>query len=173
MEKINYFHAIFVLALSLSCAAPAFADVNDGTHLDPAFVSPFVAWVERETGTHIPVQPDVIASRSLFDHLLNTSHIHHDGIPQSGYVPGTVVMDNRMWDPEDPTQLSLLVHELVHHAQLFMKGKVWACAEEKEVQAYTLQNKWLEEHNYAPFVRASWIKRVSSCPGTTVVADRD
>jgi hypothetical protein len=173
MVRLSYFHAVLVLAFGLGYSAPVFADVEDGTRLDPAFVAPFIAWVEHETGTHIPVQPQVIASRDRFDLELDHMHEHHPGRPQSGYVPGTVILDNTRWDPEDPAQLSLLVHELVHHAQLFMKDKVWACSNEKEVLAYTLQNKWLEEHGHSPFVQASWIKRVSTCPGTAVVADRE
>lgn len=173
MCKSNYFHAILLLILAMGYSAPVLADVEDGTHISSAIVQPLIAWVEKETGTHIPRAPIVIASRTRFSLELEHSHEPHAGRPQSGYVPGTVILDNTQWDPEDPTQMSLLVHELVHHAQLFMKNKRWACANEKETQAYTLQNKWLEEHGHSPFVRESWIRRVSACAGTTTIADRE
>jgi len=87
------------------------------------------------------------------------------GRAQSAYIPGTVVMDDLRWDPDDSTQVSLLVHELVHHAQLFMNNVNWPCPDAREAQAYNLQNKWLEENGHYPFVQASWIARISSCSG--------
>jgi hypothetical protein len=76
-------------------------------------------------------------------------------------VAGQVVMDSNSWDPEDETELSLLVHELVHYAQSYMHV-AWACGDSREAQAYTLQNKWLAEHDHAAFVSVSWVRRMSS-----------
>jgi hypothetical protein len=86
------------------------------------------------------------------------------GRAKAVYVGGRVVLDHRAFDSEDSTQMSLLVHELVHYAQSFKRGG-WSCPQQKEVEAYTLQNLWLEQQGHAPYVRASWIERVSSCSG--------
>ena len=53
------------------------------------------------------------------------------------------------------------------HDNIFMRGKVWACADAREGQAYNIQNQWLEGQGHYPFVKASWIARVSSCGSQT------
>jgi len=94
------------------------------------------------------------------------------GRVQAAYVPGMVLVDNNSWDADEATQISLLVHELVHHTQLFAK-RSWACGDAREGQAYTLQNQWLEEQGHYPFVKASWISRMSSCGEQTADASSD
>lgn len=131
--------------------------------IEPAFVVPLMQWVEREMGTTTPIMPEVIASRSQFFNILGGMAARVAGRPQALYKAGKIYLNSDRWDPEDPMQVSLLVHELVHHAQYFSRGK-WPCSNAKEEQAYTLQNKWLEMNGYAPFVNVAWIKRVSSCP---------
>ena len=88
-----------------------------------------------------------------------------------------MIVDNVYWDNDDSTQISLLIHELVHHAQHSMSRSRWACADAREEQAYMLQNKWLEEHGHAPFVSVAWIQRVSGCGEPVMqrptVADND
>jgi len=163
ISVLKQYRLIWFLALLLDFPLPAQAEVEDGTHIDPAIIQPLMEWVENQLGVKVPALPQVIASRSGFDRILGRMEARYAGRPQSAYIPGTVYMDNNVWDPEDSTQVSLLVHELVHHAQLYMK-KTWPCAKAKETQAYTLQNKWLEQHGHYPFVNASWIERVSSCP---------
>jgi hypothetical protein len=171
----KYFRLIWFFALLLDFPLPAQAETEDGTHIDPAIIAPLMGWVENELGIKVPVLPRVIASRGHFDKLLARMGGRTAGRPQSVYIPGTVYMDSLRWDHEDPTQLSLLVHELVHHAQLFMRDKTWPCSQAKETQAYTLQNRWLEQQGHYPFVNVAWVERVSSCPeipATTLLAQR-
>jgi hypothetical protein len=47
------------------------------------------------------------------------------------------------WKPENPTDLSVLVHELVHHLQN-AAGQIFACPQEREELAYTAQDQWLK-----------------------------
>ncbi|MDD5587328.1 MAG: hypothetical protein PHY92_10325 [Alphaproteobacteria bacterium] len=171
----QYLRIFWFFALILDFPLPAQAEVEDGTHIDPAFIAPLMQWVENELGVQVPVMPRVIASRSHFDKVLARMGNRFAGRPQSVYIPGTVYMDSLSWDPEDSTQLSLLVHELVHHAQMFMRDKVWPCSQAKETLAYTLQNRWLEQNDHSPFVNVAWVERVSSCPerpATTLLAQR-
>jgi hypothetical protein len=166
----KYFRIFWFFALILDFPLPAQAEVEDGTHIDPAIVGALMEWVENEMGIRVPVLPQVIASRGHFDKVLARMGSRFAGRPQSLYIPGTVYMDSTSWDPEDSTQMSLLVHELVHHAQMFMQGKIWACSQAKETQAYTLQNRWLEQQGHYPFVNVAWVERVSSCPERPAVA---
>lgn len=47
------------------------------------------------------------------------------------------------WKGRTPAELSMLVHEMVHHLQA-AAGVRYACAEEREALAYEAQEKWLE-----------------------------
>jgi len=137
--------------------------LGPGGLVSAAIVEPLMAWVERETGVSVPVLPQVIADHERFYGVLRRMNRNFEGRPESAYIPGIVFMDDQRWDPEDPFQLSLLVHELVHHAQRYMKGVYWPCPNAQETQAYTLQNKWLNQRGHGSFVNAAWIQRVASC----------
>lgn len=157
--------ALVLAALLGGYAQPARADYEDGTHIPQEVIAPLMAWVEQQVGVRVPVLPNVVASREQLTEIV--SHMGRlAGRARALYIGGMVIVDNDAFDPEDSTQISLLVHELVHYAQSFKRVSVWSCAQEKEVEAYTLQNKWLEEQGHAAFVSASWIKRASSCPTT-------
>jgi hypothetical protein len=47
------------------------------------------------------------------------------------------------WEASKPADLSVLVHEMVHHLQN-LSGSKFTCAEEREQAAYAAQKKWLE-----------------------------
>jgi len=46
------------------------------------------------------------------------------------------------WTGTSPAELSVLVHELVHHVQN-VAGLKYACAQEREKLAYEAQERWL------------------------------
>lgn len=46
------------------------------------------------------------------------------------------------WRGATPAELSVLVHEMVHHMQN-MSGAKYACTQEREKLAYTAQDRWL------------------------------
>lgn len=46
------------------------------------------------------------------------------------------------WTGKTPAELSVLVHEMVHHLQN-AAGLTYACPEEREKTAYAAQKKWL------------------------------
>ncbi len=48
------------------------------------------------------------------------------------------------WDAGDPADLSVLVHEIVHHLQR-EAGALHRCPEEGEEMAYTAQERWLSQ----------------------------
>ena len=175
--RSNHFLLSAVLILSLAAAFPASASVPENSTIDSSIVAPLMDWVAKETGTRVSDMPQVVASRSLLAAALKHGGTLAMGRPRSGYIPGMVIVDNVYWDSEDSTQISLLVHELVHHAQHSMTRARWECPDAREEQAYLLQNKWLEDHGHAPFVSTAWIQRVSGCRDTTpqrpAVADND
>lgn len=52
------------------------------------------------------------------------------------------------WTPTSPTDVSILVHEMVHHLQS-KAGLKYACNEEREAVAYAAQGKWLNQFGMA------------------------
>ena len=50
------------------------------------------------------------------------------------------------WDPTKPADVSVLVHELVHHIQNVSAMK-FACPQEREKDAYFAQMAWLKKFN--------------------------
>lgn len=160
---------VLVLGITTFFPQAARADFEQGDVIPPEVIAPLMAWVEQETGVRVPVLPHVVANHEQLSNIV--SHMGRiAGRARAVYIRGNIVLDERYFDNEDDTQISLLVHELVHYAQSFKPRSVWACANAKEVEAYTLQNKWLEERDHAPFVRASWVNRMASCPTDTAVA---
>lgn len=146
--------------LTLLCGAVR-AEVPDGTKIDSAAVGRLMQWIERETGYHAPSLPGVVASGEKFQLVMRMNGVHYADA-RAMYIPGMVILDNEAWDADDPVQISLLVHELVHHAQLFSKRK-YACPDAKEYEAYTLQNKWLEDQGERPFASQAWIDEMTRC----------
>lgn len=163
--KTVYF-ILFVLALLVAAPQTARAEYEDGARVPDAVVAPLMAWVERQVGVRVPALPRVIASHSKL-----MQAVRYMG-PVSGraralYSGGVVLLDHYAFEPEESTQLSLLVHELVHYAQSFKRSTTWECARSKEFEAYTLQNKWLGEQGHSPYVSATWIRRMAACPTDT------
>lgn len=161
--------AILLSILLTGFATPARADYQDGQRVPEAVIAPLMSWVERHVGVRVPALPQVVASgrqlRAIVSRMGPVS-----GRARALYVGGVVLVDDRQFDAEDSTQVSILVHELVHYAQSFAP-RSWACGREKEEQAYGLQNQWLMEQGHEPFVTASWIKRMSACPTVMAAAE--
>lgn len=57
------------------------------------------------------------------------------------YDEGTIFL-SRSWTGQGPAELSILVHEMVHHLQ-FSADMRFACPGEREVLAYRAQDAWL------------------------------
>jgi hypothetical protein len=50
------------------------------------------------------------------------------------------------WSGKTPGELSVLVHEMVHHVQN-VPGLKFACPEERENVAFEAQERWLDRFN--------------------------
>jgi len=78
-------------------------------------------------------QPDTIA-------------IYHDAT-RTIYLP-------EGWTGGTPAELSVLVHEVVHHFQNVFRLK-YECPQEREKLAYIAQDRWLAQSSYA----GDWVTR--------------
>jgi hypothetical protein len=171
MKKLVLSFVLFLFAAITPLSVHA--EVDDGEFVSAEVVWPLLNWVSREMGVPAVSVPSVIASRSQFRQVLSSLGRSTNGRAQAVFVSGRVILDSRLWDAQDATQRSILVHELVHYVQSRMRSGSWGCSAQKEVEAYTLQNKWLEEQGHSAFVSASWIRRVSACRSATTVASLD
>ncbi|HUY69239.1 MAG TPA: DUF6647 family protein [Alphaproteobacteria bacterium] len=149
----------FTMLAMANCADGG--ETADGTPIPATTVQPLAQWVEQQTDVKMPALPIVVASEQDLRHSLGLDAVQQ-ARAVAAYIPGRVYIDNLVWDPNSVVSESYLVHELVHHAQLF-DGKTYPCHAAKEREAYTLQNKWLAEHGEGPVVTESWIDRISSC----------
>jgi hypothetical protein len=135
--------------------------VSDGTQISPETMKPLAQWVSYQTNVAIPALPIATASGSRLKTTLGLEGVQR-ARAVAAYIPGQIIINNIIWDPNSLVSQSYLVHELVHHAQLF-SGKQYPCPEAKEREAYTLQNKWLVEHGQDPIVSEGWIADISAC----------
>jgi len=158
---MKYILPILFICAVVAATGSAKAAVPDGTQISAESVATLVAWVEHATQVRIPEAPVITASGRILKTALGLEGVQA-ARSVAAYLPGQVIINNIVWDPESPTAQSYLVHELVHHAQL-LSGKYYPCHEAKEREAYTLQNRWLVEHGQQPIVTEGWIDRMSQC----------
>lgn len=59
----------------------------------------------------------------------------------------------RPWSMRSPSDVSVLLHELVHHRQV--GARHWVCPGQQEEPAYRLQDAWLAEQNAS--IDINWI----------------
>ncbi|MGC9368265.1 MAG: DUF6647 family protein [Paracoccaceae bacterium] len=68
----------------------------------------------------------------------------------------------RPWSTDDTRQVSVLLHELVHHVQF--RNRDFECKQAAEWEAYQLQAKWLAERRVEPGFDWLHIYFMSRCP---------
>lgn len=81
-----------------------------------------------------------------------------DGVVTAGlrglYDPdAATILLVRPWDPRDPHDVGVLLHELVHHRQA--EHGHWYCPGAQELPAYRLQEAWLAQLGLR--ARVNWI----------------
>jgi hypothetical protein len=156
------FPRILSLVLSLlALSSGASAAVDEGTVITKDQLAPLASWVADATHVDIKALPITTAS----GHRLKTA-LGLKGVQQAraiaAYLPGQIVINNIIWDPDSIRAQSYIVHELVHHTQLISR-KQYPCHAAKEREAYMLQNQWLAEHGEEPIASQEWIDKISSC----------
>ena len=70
------------------------------------------------------------------------SAVHADGLVAAYHDRSRTILLPHGWSGATAAELSILVHELVHHLQNVAEMK-YACAAAREELAYTAQEKWL------------------------------
>ena len=135
-----------------------------------ALILTLMAWIAAETGWHIAQPPRVefVSHEELVDRAFGPETCPTASVSALyEHATGVIYLDET-WDAADPSQVSILVHELVPHLQSANKIEA-PCRQALESQAYGLQVKWLVEQGVAdPYgkigVDAFTIAVLSLCP---------
>jgi hypothetical protein len=138
--------------------APAFE--RDSTRIKPELLTAIVAWLSSNYGLPASDETPAIAfvtrdamialrrDRHSDDRSASQGAIDHGQVPHASTV--VAVYDDvdrtiylpEAWTGRTPVELSVLVHEMVHHLQN-LAGLRFACPEEREQLAYAAQQDWL------------------------------
>ena len=73
---------------------------------------------------------------------------------------------------QDDLYRGLLVHELVHILQND-SGRRYACANQREAEAYALQNRFLEDHDLPPVMDTESLMRLHNCAPSGIITISD
>ena len=156
--RYPYFSVIFLFLAGMLFSQPLLANAG---FVSSEFASPLMRWVSEKMNVSVPYLPRMVVSRNQMVALIGNPQ-RQAALARALYVPNMVVIDEEFWDADNTRTVSFLVHELVHHAQLF-NGRKYPCANAKEREAYTLQNEWLAEHGLPPAVDESWVEQMAVC----------
>jgi hypothetical protein len=103
-----------------------------------------LTWIVGETGLAMPPPPPVVmVSEEQMSELVSGSTDVGDFRGLYSRDAGIVYLRDD-WNPADLRNRASLLHELVHHVQVF-NGVPARCPAERERQAYDLTLKWLRE----------------------------
>lgn len=136
---------VFLLAIALGMfnAAPGGA-ADDGHGVSPALLKDLNVWLDAETEFARRDQPPKIevigpARAEALYGIADRSGGRLRGLYDAD--SGTIYL-TAPWSPGDPRDVSVLLHEIVHHRQA---GKHWYCEQAQEWRAYQIQAQWLNE----------------------------
>jgi len=121
-------------------AIAAWLSSNHG--FEPIDAPPAVAFATREAMAavrHRDIRDNRLTSQAVIGHgaapHASTVVAIYDDVSRTIHLSET-------WTGSTPTELSILVHEMVHHLQN-LAGMRFACHEERERLAYAAQQDWL------------------------------
>ena len=167
------------LALCLSLATPAGAADDPPSAVCPGFVAPkevpaalvadLLAWIGGNSGYGIP--PAELPPLEV-SFCLPGSVVPYEGAELLVQPDLRGVYDLQAgriylvlpWSATSPRDVSVLLHELIHHVQFASRS--WPCPQAAEWEAYRLQAQWLEAQELEPGFDWFQIWRLSRCPGS-------
>ncbi|MEX5727288.1 hypothetical protein Ga0609869_000641 [Rhodovulum iodosum] len=144
------------------CPAPAAEPEVPG-----ALVQELLVWIGRATGYDVaeslarPPEIDFCSKGEWVDY--EDARVLVDDQLRAVYDwPRRRVLIVRPWHADAPRDVSVLLHELVHHVQLLNRD--WECLQAPEWEAYKLQDRWLAERGIASGFDWLAIYFMSRCP---------
>ncbi|EPX83849.1 DUF6647 family protein [Salipiger mucosus] len=144
------------LATALVTLCPTQSRAEIKIHLDPApqwrqaedldaLVEILESWLDAESSwERREEKPKIrLSSSAEASARLGATASFQRGRLRGLYDPdGSVIVLVRPWNPSRAEDVSVLLHELVHHRQAPLH---WYCPAAQELSAYRLQDAWLNE----------------------------
>lgn len=134
-------HLIRSAALCLAAASPAAA--ND-PHAAPPLVDTIALWLAANFDLPVAATAPALVGVPAADLVAmryGAGSTARAGDVAAVYDDGTIFLAEG-WTGRSPADLSILVHEMVHHLQSSAQLR-FACPGEREVLAYRAQDAWL------------------------------
>lgn len=131
--------------------------------IDAALVKQLGDWTAEAMQLHPARKPlTVIASSEKYVQALRV-RARHNSESRFILLPGTMIFDTDAVDADNPVIRSQIVHAQAHYLQLLNK-RPYECAEMQEFEAFTLQNRWLEEQGERTYISPRTLARWEHCP---------
>jgi len=136
-----------ILALALTLSNTAFALNNVDTNgIPPALVVELNAWLDAateypESDTRPQIEFVETEQAQRLRGVADLSGGRIRGLYDA--ETGTIYL-TEPWSSENPRDISILLHEMVHHRQT---KRHWYCPQAQEWRAYEIQAQWLAEQN--------------------------
>jgi hypothetical protein len=137
-----------------SATAFQWRHVNDMHEL----VSGLEDWLDAQTDWHRREAPPRARLVSKWEAAArkDATASYQRGRPRGLYDPErSEILLVRPWNPRNAEDVSILLHELVHHRQA---PHHWYCPAAQELPAYRLQEAWLTEQGLA--IEINWMAAV-------------
>ncbi len=131
--------------------------------IEATLVNELGAWVAAAMQVPAASKPlSVVASAEKYQQALR---VGGRGNRETRFIqlPGAMIFDTDTVDVDNPIIKSQIVHALVHYYQLLNKREI-PCAEMREHEAFSLQNRWLEEQGERGYISPLTLARWESCP---------
>ncbi|MBN2906338.1 MAG: hypothetical protein JXJ18_06500 [Rhodobacteraceae bacterium] len=158
-------HVLGAEAPAATCARPDGAIPQ--TPVPAALVRDLLVWIGQATGYDVadslasPPQIGFCQTGDWVDYE-QTRVLVEEHLRAVYDWPNRRVLLVAPWAPDDPRDVSILLHELVHHVQL--ANRTWECLQAPEWEAYKLQERWLAERGIEAGFDWLQIYFLSRCP---------
>ena len=155
------------LAVALTCALfPAIATSRADQHrvstIDALMLS-LEKWLDRESPYPRRTDPVTVRLIRTGEAMPWSALVNYSNSTRRGYYDpqSSTIYLVEPWSADNPHDVSVLLHELVHHRQQIAGN--WECPNAQELPAYRLQDKWLAELGLK--ARVNWLAVLieSSC----------
>ncbi len=148
---------VFCLVITLASTAQSMS-WRDAREI-PELVRSLENWLDENTS--LPRRQEMATIRSTSVGLIPVQAVAdrmaHGSNPRGFYdADSRTIWLVHPWNPHNPRDVSVLLHELVHHRQA-MAGH-WYCLGAQELPAYRLQQTWLDQFGLQADV--NWIEVV-------------
>lgn len=100
------------------------------------FVSPAEMAAIRYRGLGASLQARVVSDEQWLEKMRDVMALYEDA--------GRTIYLREGWTGATPGEMSVLVHEMVHHLQN-VAGEKFECAQAREKPAYAAQKRWMEQ----------------------------